>query len=85
MARAALTGLGLAPPTARPEPAALLVERLVTRATGLATAGDLADVASLLDGVLWAGSGAEHRRAAYGRRRRLTDVVDRPAEAVLAC
>ncbi|TYC76374.1 hypothetical protein [Streptomyces sp. CB01881] len=35
----------------------------------------LADVASLLDGVLCAGTGAEHRRAAYGRR--LTHVVDR--------
>ncbi|UGQ12917.1 glutamate--cysteine ligase [Yinghuangia sp. ASG 101] len=76
-AQAGLAGVGLDPMTGSPEPAAVLLDRLVARATpALDALGDLATVHTLLDGVRRDGCGADRQRSAYRRTGNLTGVID---------
>ncbi|MEV7723488.1 glutamate--cysteine ligase [Streptomyces sp. NPDC087917] len=80
-----LEGPGLDPIDGIELPAWSLVERLRERAApGLAAAGDLSLVDSLLDGLRAEGGGAARQRAAHRGHGRLSDVVDALAETVAA-
>lgn len=58
-------------------PARVLVDRLVVQVgPALAEVGDADTVADRVDRLFARGTGAQRQRAAYGRRQRLSDVVD---------
>lgn len=76
-AHAGLAGAGLDPVTGTPAPAAVLLDRLVARATpALDALGDLETVHALLDTLRRNGCGADRQRAAYHRTGTLTHVLD---------
>ncbi|MFD5428629.1 glutamate--cysteine ligase [Streptomyces sp. NPDC127084] len=84
-ARAGVAGFLPDPLTGQLVPAHWLVERLLDRAVpGLAAAGDLPMVLSLLARHFRLGTGADRQRACYHRTGRLRDVVDATARLTTA-
>ncbi|MEU8777624.1 YbdK family carboxylate-amine ligase [Streptomyces sp. NPDC048606] len=80
-----LDGAGLDLPHGRLVPARRLLDRLVEEAApGLEAAGERVAAEVLVDRLYRAGGGASRQRASYGRRGRLSDVVDDLARATAA-
>ncbi|WP_336317693.1 glutamate--cysteine ligase [Streptomyces lavendofoliae] len=83
-ARDGVTGDAIDLRTGRLEPAAVLVDRLRSATRGFLEAGDLALVRDAHLRLRAQGNGADRQRAAYRRRRRLTDTVDHLVHAMTA-
>ncbi|MFF0309119.1 glutamate--cysteine ligase [Streptosporangium sp. NPDC004379] len=84
-ARDGIEGDGVELPSGRRAPAWEQAGRLLDRARpGLEESGDLGLVATGLDRIRRLGSGAARQRAAYHRRRRVTDVAELVVRQTLA-